>query len=342
MPPQYQPLLNTSVVRLTPGTISRASKKSRLYSQTFCFEVNSTSSLQLGDLALVLERLDEPNNLKSQICTINNLDESSGCKSNSFSNLILQKGTFRKNLNLHGKYLIDSLPKISLLKLNSQYMGKAEISKVVQRSNFEPKQVLLSHFLLSSISSLHFKSCGLLCQENPRTLRDGPNNFAWKQEILSRYLGHQKSFGSASLCISVQLFSTSGPFLNQVCHRPGLTVVCEGERNENPCVKKHENLTSLKLLTSKKLAGLTSGRTTGGAAHQAFSYSRIGLVGPQRLECNFQSPELHLRCKVDGQLDEEVHMHANHLVGSFLYRRLVLPELYLFNDTLFSGGTVIL
>ena len=78
--PQYQPLLNTSVFRLTPGTISRASKKSRLYSQTFCFEVNLTSSLQLGDLALVLEWLDEPNNVKSQICTINNFDEFLGCK----------------------------------------------------------------------------------------------------------------------------------------------------------------------------------------------------------------------------------------------------------------------
>ena len=55
VPSEYQQLLDTSVVRLNPGTISNNSKKSRLYSQVFCCEVFLKHSLQMGDLVLVLE-----------------------------------------------------------------------------------------------------------------------------------------------------------------------------------------------------------------------------------------------------------------------------------------------
>ena len=56
--PEYQSLLNTAIVRLNPRTVSKKSKKSRVYSQTYVFEVSLTTGLQLGDLALELEEIN--------------------------------------------------------------------------------------------------------------------------------------------------------------------------------------------------------------------------------------------------------------------------------------------
>ena len=88
--PKYQPLLNTTIVRLNPGTVCKISKKSRLYSQTFVFEVSLDTSLQLGDLALELERVDEPKSVNSQICIVNHFDELSGEESNSFPDMLVR------------------------------------------------------------------------------------------------------------------------------------------------------------------------------------------------------------------------------------------------------------
>ena len=89
---------------------------------------------------MVLERVDEPKTLNSQICTVDHFDELSGGDANSSSDFLLQQGTFDNNLCLSVKW-----PKISLLNQISLNMVKAEIC-----INFEPNQVILSYFRQSS------------------------------------------------------------------------------------------------------------------------------------------------------------------------------------------------
>ena len=89
---------------------------------------------------MVLERVDEPKTLNSQICTVDPFDELSGGDANSSSDFLLQQGTFDNNLCLSVKW-----PKISLLNQISLNMVKAEIC-----INFEPNQVILSYFRQSS------------------------------------------------------------------------------------------------------------------------------------------------------------------------------------------------
>ena len=297
MPSEYQQLLNTSVVRLDPGTISRNCKKSRLYSQVFCFEVNLRHSLQTGDLVLVLETLDSPNpsNKSSNVCFFDIYDQFP----------VIIQGSFGKNITniLHTKYLTNLFPKGCLLKSKSDNYkwDTAELSILFQKSNIEPK-----HFLL------HFNSCQRFGQENLRKPLDGLGKLAWRRETQSM-LEYRQSFLPPALWCSYTPPSSAGePFSAQAHHRPGLILGGAGGKTGNLYNTNIRNLLRLLLNTSEMLAGETSCHTIANIARRGAFCSHTNWAGLWKFIHNFLNQEIHLLQRRDELLVEEVDFPLYH------------------------------
>ena len=312
VPEKYIKLLDTNVVRLQPGTISKNANKSRLYSQTFCFEINLQNSMKIGELVLELDKLYHCKNAptaNSKICNYEILEQPKSLSIYKQKAKVIVKGFFGVNINSIKKYckgydisLLSKTPKNRCLLKHIE--AELSIKYCNMNRNFEPK--VKCEMQLSSQERKYGPGI-------PRMRLDCPCNPEWQKLKHSVSHRHETGFPIAFLYKYQLQLSKASRALTPSCRILESFLSERSNKDENPYEYKIKiNLNQI-FITLKKKARMPSSQTTLSRVHPNVSCNHtdlwVRLWKPTR-NCQDQRVDLHQQIWA-----EEPHIGLEAIVG---------------------------